>query len=163
MITYKQGNLLDSDCKVICHQVNCQGVMGSGIAKEIRYRFPSAYQELRKSFLAGNNKLGNIDLVYDYDETSEQIGNWVFICNMYAQENYLPRGVQHTDYEAFRACIHKLKDELSKRNKNGESIKIGFPYKIGCGLGGGDWVIVRSIIEQEFEGDQWQVEIWKLN
>ena len=75
----------------------------------------------------------------------------------------MPRGVQHTDYEAFRACIHKLKDELSKRNKNGESIKIGFPYKIGCGLGGGDWVIVRSIIEQEFEGDQWQVEIWKLN
>ena len=29
------GNLLESDCDYICHQVNCQGKMNSGIAKSI--------------------------------------------------------------------------------------------------------------------------------
>lgn len=163
MIIYKHGNLLDSGCKVICHQVNCQGVMGSGIAKEIRNRFPSAYTEFRKSFLNGKAKLGNIDLTFDHDEYHQRTGCWLFICNMYSQDNYLPRGIQHTNYDAFRSCIHKLKEELNKRWHGRDDITIGFPYGIGCGLGGGDWLIVRSIIEQEFEGNQWKVEIWKLN
>lgn len=162
MVIYKQGNLLDSGCKVICHQVNCQGVMGSGIAKEIRNRFPTAYSEFRKSFLTGQAKLGNIDLVYDHAEEHQRLGCWLFICNMYSQENYLPRGIRHTDYDAFRTCIHKLKDELSKRWRDRTGITIGFPYKIGCGLGGGDWNIVSKIIEEEFSDDKYHVEIWKL-
>ena len=65
MVTYKQGNLLNSGCNIICHQVNCQGVMGSGIALEIRNRFPEAYATFRKTFLNGGNKLGAIDIVYE--------------------------------------------------------------------------------------------------
>ena len=45
MIHYVKGNLLDSDCDYICHQVNCQGVMGSGIAKQIRERWPEVYKD----------------------------------------------------------------------------------------------------------------------
>jgi O-acetyl-ADP-ribose deacetylase (regulator of RNase III) len=43
MIHYVKGNLLDSNCDYICHQVNCQGVMGSGIARQIRERYPVVY------------------------------------------------------------------------------------------------------------------------
>lgn len=32
-MTYYKGDLLKSPCNMICHQVNCQGVMGDGIAK----------------------------------------------------------------------------------------------------------------------------------
>ena len=39
---------------------------------------------------------------------------------------------------------------------------VGFPYKIGCGLGGGNWNIVSKIIEEEFSDDNYHVEIWKL-
>jgi hypothetical protein len=36
---YKNKSLLDLSPKiVICHQVNCQGVMGAGLAKQIRIR-----------------------------------------------------------------------------------------------------------------------------
>ena len=45
MITYKNGDLLESNCNFICHQVNCQGVMGSGIAKQIRNLFPFVYED----------------------------------------------------------------------------------------------------------------------
>ena len=35
-IIYKTGNILDAQTDVIAHQVNCQGVMGAGLAKQIR-------------------------------------------------------------------------------------------------------------------------------
>lgn len=83
MIIYKQGNLLDSGCKVICHQVNCQGVMGSGIAKEIRNRFPTAYTEFRKSFLSGKGSSHKFpDWIIKTDET--RIQNMPWVINDYA-------------------------------------------------------------------------------
>ena len=33
MIEYRKGNLLDVTSGLIAHGVNCQGVMGSGVAK----------------------------------------------------------------------------------------------------------------------------------
>lgn len=44
-VVIKEGNVFDSDAKIICHQVNCQGVMGSGVAKEVRERYPKVYEE----------------------------------------------------------------------------------------------------------------------
>ena len=38
MVTIHEGDLLASNCEVICHQTNCMGAMGSGIAKAIRAR-----------------------------------------------------------------------------------------------------------------------------
>lgn len=31
MIRYRKIDLLKSECNIVCHQVNCQGVMDSGI------------------------------------------------------------------------------------------------------------------------------------
>ena len=36
MIKERKGNLLQADAPMIAHQVNCQGVMGAGIARQIR-------------------------------------------------------------------------------------------------------------------------------
>lgn len=35
MITHHNGDLLKSGCDIICHQVNLQGIMGGGLAKQI--------------------------------------------------------------------------------------------------------------------------------
>ena len=40
-VVIKEGNVFDSDAKIICHQVNCQGVMGSGVAKEPNVNGPA--------------------------------------------------------------------------------------------------------------------------
>jgi O-acetyl-ADP-ribose deacetylase (regulator of RNase III) len=46
-----KGNLLDAfdkgEVNVIGHIVNCQGVMGSGIAKSIKERYPQVFNEYR--------------------------------------------------------------------------------------------------------------------
>ena len=45
MVEIKTGNVFDTDAKYICHQVNCKGKMASGVAKEVRERYPDAYWE----------------------------------------------------------------------------------------------------------------------
>ena len=44
MLHYRNGNLLNASQKVIAHQVNCQGKMGSGAAKAIRDKYPKVYE-----------------------------------------------------------------------------------------------------------------------
>ena len=48
MVVYKECDIFDSGADIICHQVNCQGVMGSGLAKQIRERYPIVYEEYKK-------------------------------------------------------------------------------------------------------------------
>lgn len=39
--------------------------------------------------------------------------------------------------------------------------RVALPYKFGCGLAGGDWDIIFSIIKKEF--CNCNVEIWEYN
>lgn len=160
MVSYKNGDLLSSDCNVICHQVNFKGVMNAGIAKTIRKKYPEVYNVFIVSLSEKKNKLGDIDVVYIQQDHR-------FVINLYAQFNYRPVGAVHTDYDAFRSCLKEIKTEINDYNSAhgqfGESgFKIGFPDHIGCGLAGGEWEIVKAIIEDEFSADEWNVEIWKL-
>jgi len=152
MITYKEGDLLGSNCEVICHQVNCQGVMGSGIAKTIRDKWPIVYIDYLDVCDHFMNKLGNISCT----PLGEEGGKHLYVINMFAQDQYGRDGSCYTDYDAFRTCCKKIKT-LPFSN-----LTIGFPDHIGCGLAGGDWNIIKGILEEEFSGDEWKVEIWKL-
>lgn len=154
MVTHIKGNLLDSDCDVICHQVNCQGVMRSGIAKQIRERWPKVYEVYRntyeqqlRSWESVSSLLGNIDMVH--------IGNNKWVFNMYAQHRYGYDGKRYTSYDAFVDCLEQIRD----RTRPDE--KIGFPKNIGCGLGGGDWNIISALIE-EILGEEHDVYIYEL-
>lgn len=153
MVTIHEGDLLTSNCEVICHQTNCTGVMGAGIAKAIRAAYPEAYHALIERFEQGAAELGEVDFV-------PTIRNGFLRCvvNCYGEQNYRPRGVVHTNYEALQACFEKIKAEFV-----GKKYTIGFPYNIGCGLAGGDWNIVSKLIEEAFAGDEWRVELWRLN
>ena len=63
MVHYKFGNLLNAEVAYICHQVNCQGRMGSGIAKQIRDRWPDVYEAYMRAFTKSKNTLGDIHLI----------------------------------------------------------------------------------------------------
>ena len=40
-IIHVQCDILEIDCQVICHRVNCMGAMRSGVAKAIREKWRS--------------------------------------------------------------------------------------------------------------------------
>jgi O-acetyl-ADP-ribose deacetylase (regulator of RNase III) len=141
MVNYVKGNLLDSNCDYICHQVNCQGVMGSGIARQIRERFPIVYEAYLDRHhryvelgVPTEKMLGSIDVIL----VSSFRG---FVINMYSQNNCGYDGKRYTSYDAFVDALHEI-----KRNVPPGRV-IGFPKNIGCGLGGGDWTVVSALIE----------------
>lgn len=118
-------NILNIEGGIICHQVNCKKVAGAGLALQIRNRFPGWYQYYRATLPV----LGHTSLY--------QINNDVVIASLYAQDEY-GTGIRQTDYVAFRACLQVLKYT---------SRTIYIPVGIGCGLAGGNWDRVYSIIE----------------
>lgn len=131
-----EGNILNAKNCYICHQVNCQGIMGGGLARQIKEFDP--YVE--KEYIAFTeekfgNLLGEIQIVPSK--------NNIEFVNMFAQDK-CGSSEKYTDYEAFEKCLIKMTKRLNK-NTN-----IYFPYKIGCGLGGGDWDIIFSLIEKYF-------------
>lgn len=134
-----------SDTKIICHQVNTYGVMGAGIAAEVKDRFPEVFTEYN-AFCAVNEQdklLGDVLL-------SPIFGG--FIANCFSQHG------MNTHYEAFDHCMQMVK-EFSEEHDNA---KIAIPYKMGCGIAGGNWETVEQIIHNVFDGSDLEVEIWKL-
>lgn len=157
MLTYHKGDLLKSGCDILCHQVNCQGVMGSGIAKQIREKYAGVYENY-KLFVKQNGKGDSLGQVFFFATE-----NWQIIANMFSQYNYLPRTECHTDYYAFRSCCKAIKRFIRRcwDSEKGRQPVIGFPYKIGCGLAGGDWRNISEILEEEFSDEDWNVQIWE--
>ena len=49
MIRYVKGDITESNCDIICHQVNCRGAMNSGVAKAIREKWPEVYEQYNHS------------------------------------------------------------------------------------------------------------------
>jgi len=134
---------------IICHQVNCQGVMGSGIAKEIKSRYPSVYEQY-KSFCGSLDRkylLGMGHLSID-NRTNRVIGN------LFGQDGY-GKGLQ-TDYFALQSALGDVKKFAKDHH-----LLVAIPFGIGRGFGGGDWNIVYKIIETVFE-DYDNVVIYKL-
>jgi O-acetyl-ADP-ribose deacetylase (regulator of RNase III) len=78
--------------------------------------------------------------------------NTKIIANLFGQYNY-GKGVQ-VDYEALENSLMELK-KFAKEN----NLSVGIPYKIGCGLAGGDWKRTKSIIEKIFK--DYPVNIYK--
>lgn len=130
---------LNGEFNVIIHGCNCFNIMGAGIAKQVKCSFPEAYELDQNTIKGDKNKLGTIS--YCYIERYK-----LFVVNAYTQYNY-GSGLQ-VDYEAIRKCFIRIKQIFGNKN-----YKIAMP-KIGCGLGGGDWDIIKKIISEEMLGER---------
>ena len=47
MIKIVKSNILDATEDIICHQTNCFGIMGSGLAKQIKEKYFYNFMELQ--------------------------------------------------------------------------------------------------------------------
>ena len=159
MLREEIGNLVTGKYPVFCHQVNCKGVMGSGIARQIRNEYPEVYHEYKFLCSNGNASLGKIQPVKTSDGR---------VCmNMFAQYSY-GRDGQYTNYEAFKKCLENLRTWMQKNPgivwaaDKPEMVDIAFPKYIGCGLGGGNWDVIYGIIKDFAKSIPWNVVIVRL-
>ena len=141
MVKEIKGDLLMADVDVICHQVNCQGKMNSGIAKTIRERYPEVYKEyvMLCVSMTPEQLLSEIQIVTLENSKFEAV------INMFSQLNYGYDGRRYTSYDAIWTCLNRVKNYVPKDKK------IGFPAKIGCVRGGANWNVVKKMIEEVFE------------
>ena len=155
MIKHVKGDLLDfydkGSLDVIAHCCNNQGVMGSGIALQIRERFPYAYDAYIDNYDAHGLELGNIS-------TGWEASGSKLIVNLHAQAGY-GSGKRFVDYEAFCVCLEKTKSLMKKYDMK----TIGFPKLIACDRAGGDWRIVLAMIEVIFEDMDVLIVEWNKN
>jgi O-acetyl-ADP-ribose deacetylase (regulator of RNase III) len=156
MIKILEGNILDADETIICQQVNCKGVMGSGLAKQIRNKYPNVYTDYKLFCKTVKNPLGQVNSVVVQDKEK---GLNHIIMNIFGQDGY-GRDRRYTDYNALEMGLQSIYNEVTTEGKFLYGKSIAIPYNLGCGLAGGDWNVVCKIIEDVF--NDYNVTIYKL-
>lgn len=137
MFTVKKGNLFENvERGFIMHGCNAQGVMGSGVAKIIRDKYPIAYEKYAEQ--APHYILGEVIPVI--------VEPNLVIVNAITQEFYGTDRVQ-VDYDAVEQACRAVKHLANSGII--ESNDIYFPF-IGAGLAGGDKEILLNIFKRQF-------------
>ena len=161
------GNLLDfpTHCETdpdkyvginnIAHSCNCQNVMGGGIAKQIKDRYPKAFEVDHERWSNEYNDGGNWRCqIGDYSKAVIET-QWTHlphatIYNLYTQSGYSTERRQ-VNYEYFWQAMKAMQEDLrfNQHELNARQV-VGVPYGISCGLAGGNWKIIKAIIEDIF-------------
>lgn len=143
MITEYKGNLLDSKADVIAHQTNCAGVMGAGVALQIKEQLLAEGEYLKYVGFCNNTpskeQLGGMQLLKTKDHR--------LVANLFGQNRPQSSGIA-TDYDALRKALNAL-HRWAKYNH----YSVAVPGLLGCGLAGGDWKVVRQLLEEIFSDD----------
>jgi O-acetyl-ADP-ribose deacetylase (regulator of RNase III) len=136
-IEYVTGNILDGDEEYLVQGCNAQGVMGSGLAKTIRGRYPQVFRQYNKVYQDQGDYLDLGQLIY------VDVGTR-YIVNAITQQNFGrdPNEV-YVSYDAMQTAIKTLNEDVGDPDK---PPRIAFPL-IGAGLANGSWKTISEIIE----------------
>lgn len=153
MVRYIEGDILSEPKQgeriIICQQVNCAGVIGAGLAKQIRAKYPVVYSEYQQYIyeLTAQESplLGRVSYV--------RVADNIAIANIFGQDGY-GRGMRHTNYAALSVAFWRMFSRI-------HNTTIRIPYGIGCGLGVGDWNIVEALIKDAAEANNADAKIWR--
>lgn len=131
------GSLLNNNEGILIHGVNCQGKMESGIAGQIRKKYPEVYRDYMNFF--EKNKVVRIKMLGDITVT--RINENLYIVNAFTQLYYgRYKHVRYVDYDAISSCFKKINDLAIEKK-----LPIKFPL-IGAGLANGRWDIIKERI-----------------
>lgn len=117
---------------ILCQQVNCQAVMGAGLALSIRKKWPQVYSDYMTFCHSANSKqqlLGHIQ--------TTTVGQHQFICNIFGQYRYGYNG-HFTDEQALLSALN-----IIFKHAASSQLPVFVPSRIGSGLAGGDINIIQ--------------------
>ena len=125
--------------KIIAHICNDTGEWGRGFVITVSKRWPATLQRYRAWHRAEEKEpfaLGAVQFV--------QVSDGLWVANLIGQHDERPiDGIPPIRYEALRTGLQKVAVEAGRL---GASIHMP---RIGCGLAGGTWEQVSSIIEDD--------------
>lgn len=153
----RTGNIFDTDATYIGHGVNVRGVMGAGIAKQFRDRYPMMYRRYKQVCNEGSLRPGNFwaDVIWD-DELQRQ----VVVVNLASQQE---PGADATYLWLFGSLARFAKAASESTRLAAYDGLVALP-EIGCGIGGLKWDGVKKMVEAvevlypEIEFEVWHYE-----
>ena len=144
MVIFKQGDMFSEKADYLINTVNCNGVMGKGVALEFKKRWPAMFRHYKEKCKKGQVAPGS---VHYYVDDPRQI-----IVNVATKKNWWEPS--HIGWIV--SILNKLKNDLSFK----PDIKVVMP-PLGCGNGGLDWKTVKAIIEKELSGLECEVVVYE--
>lgn len=139
---YEEGDLLEKKEGFILHQVNCKGVMGAGLAKALAEKYPvllKNYTETCQAKKEPNRLLGAVQFV--------SVSESLYIVNLFGQLDY-GKGKRFTCYSKLRHALRGAAKGIETTNSIFKyNLPVYVPYRMSCGLAGGDWYTVFKMIK----------------
>lgn len=137
-ITKVNADLLEYPLDGLCHSANCFQTFGAGLAKSIKIKYPEAFAaDISFGKSGDKSKLGKFSFAKTYDGK--------IIYNLYGQYS-MGTHIRQTSYDALYDALTGVKKHAIENSVR----RLGIPYNIGCGLGGGDWAVVSGILASVF-------------
>lgn len=115
MVKIKIGNILEAEENIIVHQVNTQGIMGGGVARQLALQYPNLEKEYSEFCKLHNNSFNELK-----GQVFKIMLNGKFIMNMFSQEENF-----NTNYEAMKKGLNTVKEYAGTFN-----LSVCMPYKI---------------------------------
>ncbi|MCK4849823.1 MAG: macro domain-containing protein [Phycisphaerae bacterium] len=134
MIEITRGNILRADAEALVNTVNCVGYMGKGIALQFKKAFPANFKAYERACRAEKVVLGKM---------------FVFATNSFVNPKYIINfpTKRHWRGKSRLADIESGLRTLIEEVKKLDISSVAIP-PLGCGLGGLNWGVVRSMIEK---------------
>ncbi len=131
----------------ILHGVNCKGVMGSGIAKALRDKYPEIYPGYKNwCDHMGHRMLGLVHF--------KTVSDTLKVFNCFTQEGFgYDKTAKYASKEAIMKCLDLVEDQILDFCEYEHSSQLPetiYLPRIGCGLGGLDWETEVEPIVNEF-------------
>jgi len=134
MIWVTQGNIVEADAEALVNTVNCEGVMGKGIALQFKKAFPENAVAYARACRIGEVQPGRMFVF-----ATGAMTNPKYIINFPTKRRWREK----SRMEDIEAGLVDLVDVLRRLNVSSVAIP-----PLGCGLGGLNWDEVRPRIEQ---------------
>jgi len=152
MIKYLTKDITTVKNGIVVHGVNCQLVMGAGVALAIKNKWPESYSAYMKCNMKGPSNLGKV--IWAYNATDN-----VWIANLFSQDRYGSDGQVYADKNAILNGMIKVMNKASEVD-----LPIYIP-KIGCGLGGLIWeddVLPALKTLDEFANNRYTINVCEI-
>lgn len=130
MIEFTKGDMFEVPVDVRVNTVNCQGVMGAGVALAFKNRYPDMFKDYQSACRDGRVRPGNLHV------WKSLMGEWVI--NFPTKRHWR----DPSRYEDILSGLEALRNYLREQGR----ISVALPA-LGCGHGGLDWGKVSSMIK----------------
>ena len=140
---YRHGDLLQSEAQALVNPVNCVGVMGAGLARQFKERYPEVFRRYRQDCRQGLVRVGAIRL---YPISGDQV-----MAAFPTKEHWKdPSRIEYV-----RSGLESLRETLAD-----EGIRSAAIPPVGCGLGRLNWLEVEPLILSIMETGDLRLEIY---